>query len=277
MLDIEVSNTEVSDTSKKRKAKETGDVDGERRKKRKRTPHSAKKNKDKDMEFEVKPKKTVSADLVDDESVNVSRNKKNTSSPKKKSRVVETEVEVRNSDSAQNEEKVAKKKSKTKKALPDPVSVSTPSTEKVGPEQVPEEKSKKKKKEKDKYPDPKKDNTLSELETALKALTYVYERLTSHSEWKFNKARQNWILRNIWDENAIPEIYVPSCVKYLKGVQGNSRNVLIKECNSILEEDIKTEPDKTEGTVRFQEPSEPTAKNEVKISRAQAILKKLMK
>lgn len=30
------------------------------------------------------------------------------------------------------------------------------------------------------------------------ALVYIYSHSTSLETWKFNKARQNWVVRNVW-------------------------------------------------------------------------------
>ena len=78
------------------------------------------------------------------------------------------------------------------------------------------------------------------------ALTYIYSQSTSPDTWKFNKARQNWIIRNVWtskvwDEDIrelhlltyfspfqVLEKYVPMVVDYLSKVQGQ-----VKEVNEI--------------------------------------------
>lgn len=68
------------------------------------------------------------------------------------------------------------------------------------------------------FPDPAEDESLSE--PAIKgtypdiysfsfciywitALSYVYSRTVSNPEWKFNKARQNWIIRHLWDNQMV--------------------------------------------------------------------------
>ena len=35
------------------------------------------------------------------------------------------------------------------------------------------------------------------------ALSYAFERCQKVDNWKFNKARQNWLLRNVWSEQAV--------------------------------------------------------------------------
>jgi len=56
------------------------------------------------------------------------------------------------------------------------------------------------------YPDPAIDKSLSEQ--SRRALLYAYERCRGIEVWKFNKARQNWLLRNVWSEQAVPESYL---------------------------------------------------------------------
>lgn len=102
-------------------------------------------------------------------------------------------------------------------------------------EDAPEEKTKPKKKRKrgkTGFPDPEEADSLSEQ--ARKALSYAYLQAEEPSSWKFNKARQNWLLRNIWSEEAIPDVHVPLTKQYLSGVQGGVRETLIKTCREVL-------------------------------------------
>ena len=75
------------------------------------------------------------------------------------------------------------------------------------------------------------------------ALIYVCSQSASPETWKFNKARQNWVIRNVWTSEVssgcirevhsltcfrslqIPEKYVPMVVDYLSKVQGRVREV----------------------------------------------------
>lgn len=124
------------------------------------------------------------------------------------------------------------------------------------------------------------------------------------SKWKFNKARQNWLIRNVWAPEAVsrddldsafsnvldlqlPDVYVPLVVKYLANVQGGSREVilcpitrtwllltlriqkLIESCQSYLKAEEKPEPEQKDA------PSSTTTETE-KISTA-APLKSILK
>lgn len=35
------------------------------------------------------------------------------------------------------------------------------------------------------------------------ALDYAFTQFEEPDNWKFNKARQNWIIRNVWSEEAV--------------------------------------------------------------------------
>ncbi|KAG6903360.1 hypothetical protein C0995_013113 [Termitomyces sp. Mi166 len=106
----------------------------------------------------------------------------------------------------------------------------------------------KKRKNKTGFPDPNEDACLSEQSKKYfsKQLGLAYAFLQFHrpSKWKFNKARQNWILRNIWSSEMIPETHLPLAYGYLAKVQGGVREVkqaitllgnLLLLCRTILE------------------------------------------
>jgi len=69
---------------------------------------------------------------------------------------------------------------------------------------------------------------------ARKALVYAHTQIHHPSCWKFNKARQNWLIRNIWSLECVPEKYLPLTMRYLKNVQGGSRETLIRACNVVI-------------------------------------------
>ncbi|KAM5535710.1 hypothetical protein V8D89_010697 [Ganoderma adspersum] len=99
----------------------------------------------------------------------------------------------------------------------------------------PKEKSKKKRKHSSSsgFPNPGEDESLSEQ--GRKALEYAFAQFEDPDSWKFHKARQNWLLRNIWSDEAVPEKYMSLARRYLQGVQGGARETLIKSCQEALE------------------------------------------
>ncbi|KAI0356561.1 hypothetical protein OH77DRAFT_1503517 [Trametes cingulata] len=94
------------------------------------------------------------------------------------------------------------------------------------------------------FPDPTDDEELTEQ--AQKALHYAFTQYEEPSEWKFNKARQNWIIRNLWSAEAIPETYIPLVSRYLQGVQGGAREALVKACREALQPKATAEPTQAE-------------------------------
>ncbi|EKM59461.1 uncharacterized protein PHACADRAFT_249966 [Phanerochaete carnosa HHB-10118-sp] len=128
--------------------------------------------------------------------------------------------------SEDKEEGASKKKSKKRKTRKEDNS-----------QEIAEEEAKPKKKRKRSssgFPDPGEDDSLSDQ--ARKALSYAYLQAEEPLSWKFNKARQNWLLRNVWSAEAIPDTYVSLTKKYLSSVQGGVRETLIKTCHDVLAE-----------------------------------------
>ncbi|PFH52642.1 hypothetical protein AMATHDRAFT_46186 [Amanita thiersii Skay4041] len=80
--------------------------------------------------------------------------------------------------------------------------------------------------------DPSNDSSLPDQ--ARKALEYAYLQYTSPSEWKFNKARQNWLIRNVWLSKMIPDDHFPLVAWYLKSVKGGVKDTLINACHLNL-------------------------------------------
>ncbi|KAF9057291.1 hypothetical protein BJ165DRAFT_1419601 [Panaeolus papilionaceus] len=77
------------------------------------------------------------------------------------------------------------------------------------------------------------------------------------AKWKFNKARQNWLIRNIWSPENIPELYMPLVCKYLSEVQGGSREKLKASCLSVLNpEESKPEDESSKQTTDENEKQE---------------------
>ncbi|GBE79406.1 hypothetical protein SCP_0206040 [Sparassis crispa] len=82
------------------------------------------------------------------------------------------------------------------------------------------------------FANPSQDESLADQ--SRKALGYAFVYITEPEKWKFNKARQNWLIRNVWSSDAIPEVYMPLLTRYLAGVQGGVREILLKTCRDLL-------------------------------------------
>ncbi|KAG1791443.1 uncharacterized protein HD556DRAFT_1386579 [Suillus plorans] len=80
--------------------------------------------------------------------------------------------------------------------------------------------------------DPSVDESLSNQ--SRKALSYAYARFEDQLNWKFNKAKQIWLIKRLWSEEMIPEKYFTLVTKYLADVKGGIRDNLIQMCNSVV-------------------------------------------
>ncbi|KAJ7937297.1 hypothetical protein B0H13DRAFT_2425143 [Mycena leptocephala] len=136
-----------------------------------------------------------------------------------------------------------------------------------GGEEIPQEPQKKKhKKNKTGYPDPEDDPSLSEQ--ARKALAYAFLQIRKPTKWKFSKARQNWLIRNIWS-TTIPEPYLALTIQYLSNVKGGVRETLIKDCQTVLSASLASDTTETVSESKAHQAAEP---DQLKHARARALL-----
>ncbi|KAG5646447.1 hypothetical protein DXG03_003497 [Asterophora parasitica] len=112
----------------------------------------------------------------------------------------------------------------------------------------------KKRKNKTGFLDPAEDATLSNQ--SRKSLAYAFLQFHRPSKWKFKKARQNWLIRNIWLKEMVPEAHLPLVLGYLEKVQGGVRENLFKSCRAALESH-KTEEPSAQSTESMAEPTSP--------------------
>lgn len=153
----------------------------------------------------------------------------------KKKRKAESEQQV----DASTGEPLKKKKKRKRDAMEEAEKDTGDATAEAPPK-------KKKHKNKTGLADPREDTALSNQ--ASKGLEYAFLQFHRPYKWKFNKARQNWIIRNVWSAENVPEMYLPLVTKYLTNVQGGSRTKLIETCQSILDRPQKSEAEKAEDT-----------------------------
>ncbi|KAI0320263.1 hypothetical protein OF83DRAFT_1105863 [Amylostereum chailletii] len=194
----------------------------------------------------------------------------------KKGRGVEEDVKSAEADvSIVEEDRKAKKKKNNRDAEVDADSqaASTPKKKSEGDTREPETKEarKERKKRTKGLTDPEGDDSL--FEQASKALLYAYSQFSDPSSWKFQKARQNWLLRNLWSETNIPETYIPLVTRYFSNTQGGIRENLIKMCRSHLSPPIAAEA-AAEGTQDETSPAAlaPSVPSDALCARAQFVL-----
>ncbi|KAJ9119529.1 hypothetical protein QFC22_003238 [Naganishia vaughanmartiniae] len=73
--------------------------------------------------------------------------------------------------------------------------------------------------------------------------------------WKFNKARQGWLWKNVWNEEIIPSKYVELVIGYLSSMQGQARQKLMEEAQKIVDTPVLVveEPAKEEAAPADEE------------------------
>lgn len=87
------------------------------------------------------------------------------------------------------------------------------------------------------------------------AQLYAAQQAGAQDVWKFNKARQGWLLRNYFE--GVPEKYVPVVAQYLKTVVGGVRKTLEEKAREYVDapvpeekEEAKEGEEKGEGEVK---------------------------
>ncbi|KAG9097556.1 hypothetical protein FRC06_007436 [Ceratobasidium sp. 370] len=95
------------------------------------------------------------------------------------------------------------------------------------------------------YTNPLTDASLPELSQRGLAYAYQYAQHISlpsdaaraaQQPWKFNKGRQNWIIRNITDPVVVPDPYLALAMVYIDSIKGGARDALKKTCKATTKE-----------------------------------------
>lgn len=117
--------------------------------------------------------------------------------------------------------------------------------------------------------DPSVDESLSEQ--SRRALSYAYARFEDPPNWKFNKARQIWLIKRLWSEEMIPEKYFALVTKYLADVKGGIRDNLVQMCNSVVATEIP-DPATSESVILPSDLSNEGSIMTTKVTRARSLL-----
>ncbi|KAK7695615.1 hypothetical protein QCA50_000251 [Cerrena zonata] len=200
--------------------------------------------------------------VMEDERVLEEKKSKKEKKEKKKVRISDVVEEAPNNKDVLTSEDTSppKKKRKDKKTSSD----KRESRKKDREEN--ESKSRRKAKDIDEA-DPEGDEELNDQ--ARKALGYAYLYVTKREQWKFAKARQNWLVRNIFSQEMIPEKYLEHANQYLQSVQGGVRENLLKLCReATVEVTSDPQPETAEG----QTAEVPKPEDSVRRIRAQTLL-----
>ncbi|KAG1753779.1 uncharacterized protein EDB91DRAFT_416687 [Suillus paluster] len=165
---------------------------------------------------------------------------------------------VHASDEAAVEKSQQKKKRKVEKQLEETPSASKPRKKKKGhrPPDLP-------------FPDPSADESLSDQ--SRKALSYAYARFQDPPNWKFNKARQIWLIKKLWSEELIPEKHFALVTNYLADVKGGIRDSLVQMCNSVAAS-VTTDPVTSDSATAPTDLSNGGSVTATKVTRARSLL-----
>jgi hypothetical protein len=103
-------------------------------------------------------------------------------------------------------------------------------------------------------------------------LEYLDRFHTDKASWKFNKAKQNDVLRNVWNVHRIPPSYDDALLAYIHGLQGvNARQRLGEAAQEILDSDTNAETTSEPSAEQTDEQRQQAEKR----ARAEAIIKQL--
>ena len=81
------------------------------------------------------------------------------------------------------------------------------------------------------------ENTPRDKKTIEKYLAYLTASHSSRDQWKFNKALQTQLLKDILNLHRIPSTYGPALISYIQGLQGqNAKDRLKEHAQTVLTE-----------------------------------------
>ncbi|AMD20013.1 HCL138Cp [Eremothecium sinecaudum] len=111
------------------------------------------------------------------------------------------------------------------------------------------------------------------------------------SAWKFSKQKQNWLLKNLFNMEAIPQEYDVLLIEYVRSLIGHARAIVIERCKKIIAKPEENEKaaeisqneagsspfqNETEESLSVNLPSKsPSSYSQEVILRGQSILKAL--
>ncbi|KAG0232311.1 hypothetical protein BGW42_008277 [Actinomortierella wolfii] len=77
------------------------------------------------------------------------------------------------------------------------------------------------------------DNTPLDMSTP--GLQYLVEWKKFRSVWKFQKLRQVWLLKHMYDDKELPDTHWPIFLEYIKDLKGAARTATIEEAQKIVD------------------------------------------
>ncbi|PVV00952.1 hypothetical protein BB560_004645 [Smittium megazygosporum] len=72
-------------------------------------------------------------------------------------------------------------------------------------------------------------------------ISYLSEWKHSRETWKFQKSKQLWLIRSIYDVEKIDDSNFAILKEYIKSIQGNFRNIIKSNAEKVIEENSKND------------------------------------
>ncbi|KAM5152301.1 protein cholesin isoform 1-T3 [Mantella aurantiaca] len=95
-------------------------------------------------------------------------------------------------------------------------------------------------------------NEPSKPSAAELALQYLMSWSKKHSEWKFQKTRQTWLLMNMYDQEKVPDKYFHIMLDYLGGLKGSARETTIQKAEDYMKQCDSEETREEEDSQKIQ-------------------------
>ncbi|RHZ89186.1 hypothetical protein Glove_18g101 [Diversispora epigaea] len=110
------------------------------------------------------------------------------------------------------------------------------------------------------------------------ALHYLVEWKFHNSNWKFQKIRQIWLLKHVYDKNMFPDEFFQIFLEYITDMTGHARESTLKEAQNIINEAELNNGSEKRSESESESSIIPTTaqienENKIKYSRAMEILR----
>lgn len=73
-------------------------------------------------------------------------------------------------------------------------------------------------------------------QTKSQCLSYLSQWKHDRQNWKFMKARQAWLSKNIFSTHLIPDAIWPTLLEYFESAQGNIKTILLNDANKVIKQ-----------------------------------------
>ncbi|XP_028826250.1 protein cholesin isoform X2 [Denticeps clupeoides] len=87
---------------------------------------------------------------------------------------------------------------------------------------------------------------------AQQALQYLRCWHANRDEWRFQKTRQTWLLRHMYDPDQVADDIFSVLLLYLEDLRGAARDLTVQKAESLVREEEGADPDDPETQRRIQ-------------------------